>query len=500
VNCYRFQSIGKVCVFLSFLLLTSSLYAQSLEFVFSGDPSPATVDQLRDALRQHPAHARHRITLQRNHVWMQYISGTVPSETWISDLLNRKGLQLECFFRANDPDNQPDAQEQFRACMDLHRPNGKTASFNTCNTPVDICDNSNLNVAPWGPGTLIITSPQPPKNPEYGPFSGPSPWVNPWNGGTNYGCLQSGELNTIWTRIVVSGAGNLEWAFTFPEYDGFNFIYMDWSLFPLTPTICADIAANNANSAPLRCNWNDFPASPIAATGMSTVAASIPIANEEDNFEVSFPVTPGQQFLMLMDNWSAGTFVGNFDFSLSASSAQVCGTVLPAGHTELVAQAEASAVELGWINLDAGQFVETVIERSAEQSRFEDLQELTPFQFQQERRFGDAEPIAGTAYYRIRRVDADGQISYSNTAEVHWEGQGFSIHPQPNSGQFRIHAPTGAESLRIFDGSGKMVLQKAASRGNATDFQVDTNLVPGWYTAVLTSADGQVHRRKLIVQ
>ena len=378
--------------------------------------------------------------------------------------------------------------------------NGKAASFNTCATPLDICDNSTMNVAAWGPGTMITTSPQPPKNPEYDPFFAPSPWVNPWNGGTNYGCLQSGELNTIWARIVVSGAGNLEWAFIFPDFDGLNFIYMDWSIFPLTPTICADIAANNANAAPVRCNWNDFPATPLAATGMSTLAASIPIATEEDNFELSVPVTPGQQFLLLMDNWSAGVFTGTFDFSLSATSAQVCGTVLPSGHTELVASAESNVVEIGWINLDAGEFVETVLERAAGDANFEVLKDLSPIEFQQTRRFTDSQPIAGTSFYRIRRTDADGQTSYSNTAEVQWAGQGFSVHPQPAGDRFRIHSPGGAKSMNIFDGTGKRILERSFSDADATSFEVNRALSPGWYTVEIRSQDGQVWRKKLIVQ
>ncbi|MEM6269476.1 MAG: T9SS type A sorting domain-containing protein [Bacteroidota bacterium] len=484
----------------TFLLVGFWGRAQHLEFVYAGESTPEITRQLSAALGMHPNHERHRISAYRQHVWLRYSAGAPIAQAWCADLLARHGLELVCFYGDDNPANRPGAAERFRACREAHLPPQKAASFNTCATPLDICDNSTLNATPWGAGAMITTSPNPPKNPEYGPFSGPSPWTNPWNGGTNYGCLQSGELNTIWTRIVVTGNGNLEWAFTFPDYDGFNFIYMDWSLFPLTPTICADLAANNANSAPLRCNWNDFPATPTAATGMSALAASIPIATEEDNFEVSFAVTSGQQFLLLMDNWSAGTFTGTFDFSLSNSSAQVCGTVLPAGHTELVAEVVEAGIQLGWIHLGPSDFAATHLERAGNTGDFAVLREISASEFAHVRQLTDQLPPDGLTQYRIRRTDHNGQVSYSNTVEIAWEGRGFRLYPQPTTGAFHLQLHEAARALHIYDAAGRRVhTQDLRAVGTAVDQELDPGLAPGWYAIEVVTRAGKSLRKRLVV-
>jgi hypothetical protein len=314
--------------------------------------------------------------------------------------------------------------------------------------------------------------------------------------------MLDGENHTIWLRITVASAGNLEWAFFFPEFDGIEYIYMDWSLFPLTPSICTDITANNANSAPVRCNWNDVPESPNAATGMAALASSIPIANEEDNFEVSVPVVPNQQFLLCLDNYSAGNFNGSFDFSLSSSSAQVCGTVLPAGHTELVADTDAESVHLGWVNLGTGDYEHYEIQRAVTGNQFSTLYKLSGKEFYQLRRYTDREPIPGKAIYRIHRVDRNGESSYSNAAEVEWQGQGFAIFPHPvsSNGEFQIWMASPARWVRIFDASGKQVYEQSLLEKPAGSIRINAGLAAGLYTVEVLDKQGTPSRKKLLIR
>lgn len=481
-------------------------FSQTAEVFFSGELHPKSTELLKHALEAHPDHLQSRITVSRNHIRMKFQPGSLIRQSFFACLLRGEGLSLECFYQSDDSSNTPETRRAFMECGDRHRRDNKTTAFNTCTTPLDICDGQVLPVTPWGPGPTIGFAPNPPNNPEYDPFYGPfSPWINPWLGGTNYGCILDGENHTIWLRITVASPGNLEWAFLFPEYDGIEYIYMDWSLYPLTPTICSDIASNNANSAPVRCNWNDIPESPNAATGMTALASSIPILNEEDNFEVSFPVVANQQYLLLLDNYSAGNFNGGFDFSLSSTSAQVCGTVLPAGHTELAAEVRDEAIQLGWVNLNPGVYEYFEVQRAVSQndpnaSGFSTLRELSREEFYQTRHFTDHQPVPGKAFYRIRRVDANGDESFSNAAEVNYEGEGFAIFPHPVTGdRFQIWLASPAQSVKVYDASGKLVYQDFQAGLAGGSVWVNAQLAAGLYAVEAEDLKGKTSREKLLV-
>ncbi|MEM7041019.1 MAG: hypothetical protein AAF570_28910, partial [Bacteroidota bacterium] len=329
-----------------------------VEFCFSGDATPSEINGLKNTIAQHNDYVFGRISVTGRYFMAEFEQGSPIQRNDFVQWLNPLNLSLDCYFQSDQMAADRQAYEAYQSCKSDHIASGKMAAFNTCATPVSICDGDPLAVTPWGPGTTITTSPDPPRNPEYDPYYAPSPWLNPWLSGTNWGCLQSGEQNTIWIRFVVSSAGNLEWAFSFPEVDALgNFIYMDWSVFNNTPGICTDIALNTPASAPVRCNWNDWPSTPIAYTGMASAIAGIPDPTETDNFELSVPAVAGQEFLLLLDNWSGGTFTGGFDLSLSASSAGVCSTVLPNDHTELRGLEKDGIVELGWFHLGPQAFI-----------------------------------------------------------------------------------------------------------------------------------------------
>jgi hypothetical protein len=475
--------------------------AQRAEVVFSGELDPKMADRLKAAVAAHPDHLQSRISFSRKHIWMHVQPGSALDVSFFEDLLSREGLHIECYYRSDVPGGSAADYAQFRACMDAQRTAGKAAAFNTCGAPLSICDNQVVPIAPWGPGGTFVFCPELPRNPIYDPFFGPfCPWVNPWGTGTNYGCLQSGENNTIWLRITISSPGNLEWAFRFPDYDGFNYLYMDWSLFPRTPTICADIASNNGGSAALRCNWNDWPETPNAATGMARLASAIPIPNEEDNFEESFAVVAGAEYLLLLDNYSGGTFNGTFDFSLSGTSAGVCGMILPMGHTELAAEVVDEGVYLGWFHLDAGSFAAFDIQRAGQDGVFSTIHPLTATAFYTSKRYLDTHPLAGKSQYRIRRIGLDGTESFSNVEEVDWNRAELEIFPQPagESGfSVRLWAP--ATSLQVYDTKGQWVYGQSLIGTDNIHF-IQAPLSAGFYVVEIRDVTGQLLRKKLVVE
>jgi hypothetical protein len=491
--------------FLGFLLLAMLMFAYHpsmatirVEFCFQGEAEPQAVNALKTTIAAHPGYIWSRITPTGRFFSAEFKEDSQLSQSNFEHWLQPLGLSLACYYQSRQHSGNSQAFAEYLACRKAHMADGKTSSFNTCSSPQALCDGSAVNILPWGPGSTLFPSPDGNRNPAYDPFFSFPPWTNTW--GTNYGCLQAGELNTIWLNFTITSPGNLEWAFLFPEFDGFNYIYMDWIIWPLNASTCANIAANNAASSPLRCNWNDFPESPNAATGMTTLVSSIPIANESDNFESSVPVLPGNQFLILMDNYSFGNFVGSFDFSLSGTSAGVCSAIMSEGHTQLVAEMVGNAVDLAWVNFGEQPYQQFTIERAANGRDFQPLQQLSEGEFASRPYFQDKEPLGGTMHYRIAKKAADGSMAYSNTVQVQaGANAGFSLSPVPTDGNgFTISAANPGQ-VHIFDLSGRQVFGQTLE-GQAGTWHLEPKLSAGAYWVQLQMPSGERFQRNLLVR
>ena len=489
---------------LPLLLLAGSIHPlqahMRVEFCYDGDNSLETARMLRDMISIHPDHIYSRISHHGRYYLGNFEENTSLTRDDIELVADAFGLTITCYFQSNDMENAGNEYMDYHSCLQAHRASGKTNSFNTCGTAMAVCDGDNINVAPWGAGTTITLWPDPPRNPDYDPFIPThSPWVNPWGVGTNYGCLQAGELNTIWMRMTVSTAGNLEWSFDFPDID-----YMDWSLFRWSPTICADIVANNVASAPVRCNWNDWPASPRGYTGMITNAVDIPVVGEEDNYEVSLAVVPGDEFLLLMDNWSGDTFIGTMDFSNSGSSAAVCGSVLPFDHTELTAIVDESGVQLNWINLGPQNYGTVEMEMSYDEENWTHLDNLSQTDFLETRTYLDYPEQAGTIYYRIKKQNEQGETQYSNVEAVNVTSipDRITLSPNPGNGvMFNLTVRTDIESLMIYDLTGKLVWQEAYDgTTKGASFTISPGLPKGIFNVVAVQTNGKLVTSKLLVE
>src|SRR5690554_931515 len=130
-----------------------------------------------------------------------------------------------------------------------------------------------------------------------------NPSVNPGSAG-NSGCLLSGENDPTWIILTVSTTGFLE--FTLGSAGGNG--YYDWALWPYYEAgdpqsinggdACTEIQGNLL--PPASCNWN---ASGGGYTGMAQ-AGNLPAGANQGNFENSFLVQPGDQFILCFSNFS----------------------------------------------------------------------------------------------------------------------------------------------------------------------------------------------------
>lgn len=113
-------------------------------------------------------------------------------------------------------------------------------------------------------------------------------------------------------------------------------------------------------------------------------------------------------------------------------------------------------------------------------------------------RFHDNQPLKDLNYYRLKQVDHDGAIQYSNIIAV-WNSTTYlEIVPNPNNGTYTLHFFPGnnSYSLHILDLNGKIVFTNS---GDTLPEKLELNSFPkGVYTVQFNSLD-QTTYKKLVV-
>ncbi|MCF8283324.1 MAG: hypothetical protein K9J45_23210, partial [Bacteroidales bacterium] len=169
----------------------------------------------------------------------------------------------------------------------------------------------------------------------------------------------------------------------------------------------------------------------------------------------------------------SGTFVGN-EFQVSFS-------LLP---VEMVyfraASPDDEAVELNWRTASELNNEGFDIERSNDGRHWETLGFVPGHgttQAEQSYAFTDERPLPGVNYYRLRQVDFDGKMEYSDIRSVMMEGSanGIAVYPNPvKDGLLNVDFAAeqeGTATLRIFDASGKLLHREVlANQHNQTNY------------------------------
>ena len=81
--------------------------------------------------------------------------------------------------------------------------------------------------------------------------------------------------------------------------------------------------------------------------------------------------------------------------------------------------------------------------------------------------FSDPRPLRGENLYRIRAVDFDGAVSFSEVRSVVWDAEkGITLYPNPADDRLTVVSESAVKSLRLFDLAGKIC---ARSEGNTLE-------------------------------
>jgi len=166
----------------------------------------------------------------------------------------------------------------------------KSQNAAACNAAQPVCQNPNFQfTSSAGNGlTTGLNISNPTTNPQTGNGNNPM-------GPTNSGCLLSQGPGPQWLLLTVSSNGSLGFSFGATGSANPQTGFYDWAMWPYTPATCTSIFANTL--PPVSCNWN---ASSSGGTGMGPP----PTGGNQGNYQPSLNVTAGQQFLILISNFS----------------------------------------------------------------------------------------------------------------------------------------------------------------------------------------------------
>ncbi len=122
--------------------------------------------------------------------------------------------------------------------------------------------------------------------------------------------------------------------------------------------------------------------------------------------------------------------------------------------------------------------------------------------------FTDAQPLAGSNYYRVAQVSVDGTVKFSNTLLLTFNTYTFNVYPNPVRNQLFIRyfddlGPGKKISLQLINTAGQRVFQQQIPLvSNATTYiiNIPQGLSSGVYVAQVVNAKGEQRTRKVFVE
>lgn len=117
---------------------------------------------------------------------------------------------------------------------------------------------------------------------------------------------------------------------------------------------------------------------------------------------------------------------------------------------------------------------------------------LTPHAY----RYMDDDLLSGITYYRFKQIDMDGSFSYSNIANISYEGRDIRVYPNPvkNTLHFADLNGTDIQYIIMYDQMGRQVLQT-----NTVNHSIDVSTLPtGIYMLEIATQSGTLYEKIMV--
>lgn len=271
--------------------------------------------------------------------------------------------------------------------------------------------------------------------------------------------------------------------------------------------ITSDIASGTDDDANVALSWRGFShVSSVAAVRDSLLVAQY-INNGGFHWEVPGGWTaPGQSVGAdsLFGYVTAFGYTGSFNF---AERRFTLGTfskhnLLPLQLVSFTAAADGHKVRLNWDIRNDQDIVKYEVEKSLTGTNFTYLNTVTSLQKPQWIYTDfDNNPVAGWNYYRLKIIDKNGRITYSDVRRVRFvDGmQQVKIFPVPTTDVLNIQLPTSYTKvmLQLLSVDGKLI---SAGQPTSNIIQLNVRNLPGGTYVVRIINNGEVESYPFIKQ
>jgi hypothetical protein len=190
----------------------------------------------------------------------------------------------------------------------------------------------------------------------------------------------------------------------------------------------------------------------------------------------------------------------NIDFGFATFN------TLPVHLLSFTAQPQGSQVELIWKVTEQLNINSYIVEHSTNGTSYTAIQTVTA-NTNTDATYNaiDASPSSGINYYRIRIINADGSVKYSEVRIVIFNGKGnLSIFPNPVSDKVNIQLPESYQgknlNIKIINQLGQAIINKQMTNASQVETINVSNLLPGVFIIQLTNSDGTSEKSKLFIK
>lgn len=337
----------------------------------------------------------------------------------------------------------------------------------------------------------------------------------------NQGCLSSGENQSSWYLFSPATSGNL--GLTISPNPGIDYDFAIWGPYPPgsnSGTICPPAVP------PIRCSYASggatFGQTGSYDTGIGHSVYSVPqfappvpaytdgIGNTLNGWVPGIQATAGQVYILLIDNFTANTTPFNLTWSLSGGATLSCVPLA-------VEMLSFSGVNMGsknrleWVTASENEMNYFEIQRSADAENFVSIGRMKAMNSKNIEFtyvFNDDSPEEGINYYRLKQVDLNGKLEYSEVISIQMGNNERisvkNIYPNPTNGQLNVDIYSETETvlkLTLTDLLGKTIYEKKIETTKGLNvISISEERVPkGMFFVNITSeSEGLSHTRRVI--
>ena len=191
----------------------------------------------------------------------------------------------------------------------------------------------------------------------------------------------------------------------------------------------------------------------------------------------------------------------------SPQSCDESGFVLPVKLMSFTASMENNFVQLTWLSREETSFSHYELEKSSNGLEFQSI--FLAFGDNETGKtnrysFRDTKLTAPALYYRLKMVDQDGKIRYSDIRSIRQDSHtagSLSLYPNPASDKLRILVDEAWQNkpvlFEIFDLSGRTMLTIRQPQAAASEWIATSQLTAGIYI-IRASCENQVVQERLV--